>query len=402
MNTALILPHHKFGKLMSWVGLSLCLVTGNIWGQSMPDLEAEESKLHVQWQDQFWSYLETSEYAQFRTASGIRLLQTGDPKFKEQGLVLIEGALITPNPDPMSLWLVATECQFRKIADWCEPGGVYERLLRADPENIAVLMLRFSQTGWASDEETLDTEANRQLLHRAAGLDHFDMYWGRGADKLIEEASKFLERNPVPPMQELELKQPSSYLKHTYAFFAAMSSVMTSSSVGYSNMVKLCRIQARNQRTEPIEACKILAQKLRNNGYSAITRTIGFGIEKAMLREIDPDDLRIRKWQLRGQVSSIMQICFSPRWLDNSELWPKTSVETMMNWAKNLDELGEWEGNRLTSMQEYSASPGDFAVNPSACDKLLDLDDEAMARLVDGRDPYAAWLAMQAEAGSQD
>jgi len=103
----------------------------------------------------------------------------------------------------------------------------------------------------------LDTEANRQLLLRAAQLDRFDTYWGRGADKLYEEALKFVGINPVPP-------------------------------VPWSN--------------------------------------------------------------------------FAPH--------------------------------------EYSALSGDFTVNPSECDKLLDLDEEAMARLVDGRDPYAAWLAMQAEAES--
>lgn len=70
----------------------------------------------------------------------------------------------------------------------------------------------------------------------------------------------------------------------------------------------------------------------------------------------------------------------------------------MMNWAKNVDALGEEEGNRLTAIQEYNASPDDYAVNPADCDKLLTLDDEAMAKLMDGRSHYAAWQAIQAEA----
>ena len=398
-----MLPNSKLCSFMSWIGLCLCMVTGNIWGQGLSDLEAEENKLHVQWQDQFWSYLETSEHAQFRTASGIRLLRIKDPVANERGLELIDEAVSTLNPDPASLWLVASECQFRKVANWCEPGGVYEMLIQADPDNVAVLMLRFSQASLAKDEELLDTEANRQLLLRAAEANRFDMYWGRGADKLYGEALKFVEIHPVPPIPELEqLKLQLVFSPHTYAFFATMGLIVTNTSVGYNNTAELCRIQARNQRAKAIEACKKLAQILRNYGYSLMTRTVGFGIEKAMLRDIDPDDPRIRSWQLRGQVSSIMQICFSPRWLNNTELWPETSVETMMNWAKNLSELGEVQGNRLTAMQEYNTSPDDFVVTPADCDKLLDLDDEGMARLVDGQDPYAAWQTMQAEAGGHE
>lgn len=149
------------GRLISWVGLSLCLVTASVWGDSTDAVESELNQLHVQWMDQFWSYLETSEHAQFRTASGIRLLHSKERKAVEHGEQLIDEALSVLNPDPVSLWLVATDCQFRNIADWCEPGGAYEMLLQADPGNAAPLMLRFSQAKLAIDEGLLGTEANR-------------------------------------------------------------------------------------------------------------------------------------------------------------------------------------------------------------------------------------------------
>ena len=73
-------------------------------------------------------------------------------------------------------------------------------------------------------------------------------------------------------------------------------------------------------------------------------------------------------------------------------MYTETDQQTLLNWTRNLDELGEWNGNKLTSMQEYDVSPENFAVNPADCEKLLDLDDEDMTRLVDDRNSYSEWL----------
>lgn len=396
------LSHCAPGRIRFWLSLGLCLLSASVWGDSTQDNETELNRLHVQWVDQFWSYLESSETAQFRTASGLHLLQSGDPEAFERGLELIEEVLSAPNPDPASLWLVASDCHFREIADWCNPGGVYEMLVQAAPGNAAALMARFSHTRFANDE-LLDTESNRQLILKAAEADRFDMYWGRGADSLYEESLNFVELNPVPPILGLDPQRPQLVITpNTHALSASMSVAFTPPSAAYQNTVELCGIQARNQRTDTMNACKTLARILRENGYSSITRAISYAIEKVMLRAIDPDDPQIRYWQLRGQAFHVMQFCLSPRWLGRLELWSETDVTTMRNWAKNIDELGEVKGNRLTAIQEYNASPDDFAVNPADCDKLLDLDDEAMARLVDGQNPYAAWKRMQAEADSQN
>jgi len=391
----------KLGSVTSWVGLCLCLVTGSVWGQSMSDLEAEENKLQIQWLNQFPSYLETSEHAQFRTISGIHLLQSGDPEAAERGVELIDEALSMPNPDPVSLWLVASNCRFRELAHWCDIDRVYAMLVQADPGNAATLMLRFSQTSFASDE-LLDSEANRQLLLKAAQADRFDMYWGRGADKLYADALKFAEIKSLPPIPELSPSNSQFDISaNTYAYYTALTWLMAkTTTVAYNNTVELCRIHSRNQRSETTKACKKLARILRNSGKSTVTRQIGFAIEKAMLKEVDPGDPRIRHLQLIGQTFSVVQFCLAPRWHLHIELLPEAGVAALLNWAKNLDALGEWEGNKLTSIQEYSVSPDDYAVNPANCEKLLDLDDEAMVRLVDGQSPYAAWEKIQAEVGS--
>jgi hypothetical protein len=59
-----------------------------------------------------------------------------------------------------------------------------------------------------------------------------------------------------------------------------------------------------------------------------------------------------------------------------------------MSWAKNVSELGEWGGNRLSAFQEYSVSPDNFVINPAECE---DLDDEEMERIMNGQTAYAAW-----------
>ena len=368
-------------------------MTGSVWGQITTEIDAGLNKAHIQWQDQFWSYLETSEHAQFRTAAAVRLLQAGDPKIMGRGVEIIEEVLSTPIPDSVSLWLLASDCQFRNTMPWCEPGGVYEMLSLADPDNATVQMLRFSQSKRSGDEASLDTEANRQLLLKAANADRFDVYWGRGADKLYEEALRYAEINPPPPIPEFEPPKPQLVVTpHTYAFHAAMGQIITSPTAGYGNMFDLCRVQAVNQRTELIKACKKLARLLRGNGYSNITRSIGYGMEKAMLKAVDPDDPRIQSWNLRSQVFGIVQMCYLTRWQTSVVTGSEASVETIMNWSRNLDEWGEWKGNKLTSIQEYIASPNDFEVNPADCDKLFDLDEEDMARLVEDRQSYSEWL----------
>jgi hypothetical protein len=70
----------KFRKRINLIFLGLCLVTGQVWGESINAPEEESTKLYLQWLDHFWTELETSEIAQFRAASAVRLIQTDDPK----------------------------------------------------------------------------------------------------------------------------------------------------------------------------------------------------------------------------------------------------------------------------------------------------------------------------------
>jgi hypothetical protein len=378
--------------------LGLCLVMGSSWGQTTADLDEKQRYLDIKWQERFWSYLESSEYPQFRTRAAIHLICTGDPLAIEQGEQLINEVLEQPNPDVASLWLLASDCQWRGSAEWCQPGGVYELLTKADPNNAAVVMLRFSQATFEEDV-LLDAEANRQLLSIATQAEHFDIYWGRGADKLFEEALKFVEINPMQILPEFENEvQRFGLTPHKAAYYGLMNLVLIAPMVGYGNMIELCRLQARNRRTEGIIACKKLAGTLRNHGYSMMTRFIGNALEKVMLTELDPNDPGIKRWQNRQYVFSTMQTCFQPYWQVNIELSSEDVDASMMNWKKNISKLGEWEGTRLSAFEDYGTFPEHFIVNPADCDKLKDLDDEAMEKLINTQSPGEVWRSMQAEA----
>jgi len=124
---------------------------------------------------------------------------------------------------------------------------------------------------------------------------------------------------------------------------------------------------------------------MRNNAYTHLSRSIGYAIEKVMLKAIDPDDPGVQSWEIRGRVLGKVGMCFAPSWQTSTLLFTDADKKTLMNWAGNLDELGEWNGNRLTAMQEYEVSPENFAVNPTECEKLLGLGDEDMLSLVEGQ-----------------
>lgn len=393
-----VVSRFKFRELISLMLLGLCLVSGQVWGQSTADLDEKQRTLDNKWQERFWSYLESSEYPQLRTRAAIRLIRTGDPQAVEQGEQLINELLDKPNPDAASLWLLASDCQWRESAEWCQPGGVYELLTQADPNNAAVVMLRFSQATFGEDV-LLDTEANRQLLSTASQAKHFDVYWGRGADKLFEEALKFVEINPMQILPEFENEaQRFGLTPHKAAYYGLMTLTLTDPMVGYGNMTELCRLQARNRRSEGMIVCKKLAGTLRNHGYSMMTRFIGYALEKAMLTELDPNDPGIKRWRNRQYVFSVMQTCFQPYWQVNMELSSEDVDTSMMNWNKNISELGEWEGTRLSAFEDYAAFPEHFIVNPADCDKLKNLDDEAMENLINTQNPGEVWRSIQDEA----
>jgi hypothetical protein len=388
----------KLNGAFQWLVLALCLVMGCSWAQTTADLDEKQRNLDIKWREQFWSYLESSEHTQFRTRAAIRLIRSGEPLAIEQGEHLINEVLNEFSKDPASLWLLASDCQWRVSADWCQPGGVYELLTLADPRNAAVVMLRFSQAHFGEDA-LLDSEANRQVLVEAAQADHFDIYWVRDADKLFEEALKFVEAYPIQIIPEFEDEaQKFGLTQHKAAFYGVMGLILTAPMVGYSNTVQLCQLQAENQHPEGIKACRNLARILRESGNTIITRGIGFGIEKAMLKALDPDDPGIKLWQNRGSVFGVMQSCFMPYWQLNMELSSEEVDAAMMNWTKNISELGEWEGTRLSAFQDYGTTPGHFIVNPADCDKLKDLDDEAMEKLINGQTSAAVWRSMQDEA----
>lgn len=384
----------KGNQVCLWLCIGLCLVSGGVWG----DPYVEDFKLEDQWEEQFWSFLESSEHAQLRIAAAINLNQKSDKKETKRSEQLVASVLDISSPDPEVLWLLAFDCQWRESASWCEPGGVYEMLLDADPKNAAVLMLRFSQSRLGGDESLLDTEANRQLLLKAAEATHFDDYSLRNVDKLYLETLNFVSLNAMPPIPRSEPGLQDVMQPYVDAASWAMAVIVAAPSFGYSNVIDLCRAQARKQHSEGVAACRKLALVLRESSNSVLAASIGFAIDRTMLEEIDPDDPGVKHWQLRKDIFQLVYMCQLVPWITDDRLLLETSETSIMNWAKNLSELGEWEGNRKTSFQEYAVSTDNFIVNPGDCNKLNDLDDEAIEELFKDRNPVLAWKSILSEA----
>lgn len=380
--------------LLKCISLAFFVLAADVWGQDRAgaDTEAEQAR----WEKQFWVSLESSSHAQLRTMAALRLKRADDPTAKELGKDLIREVLRAPQADPASLWLLASDCPWGEPAEWCELGGVHEQLEAADPGNAAVILLRFSQLR-PVDRTLLDSDSNRQVMLNAAQADYFDAYWGRGADKLHAAALNYASANPAPPFPEAEgLPSPDEWSPAAYASMLATGPIAAHPLPGFSNLFEWCQIQAENRHAGGIETCKNLALILRNKGYSLLARSVGHGIETLLLRVVDPENPEIQMWQARKNLLSVMQLCFMPEWQRNP-IW--TSEPKIMNWARNLSERGEWEGNRLTAFQEYRESPEDFTVNPAECDRLKDLDDEALNKFMDGRQATEVWNSMSSKSG---
>lgn len=390
------------------VGLGLCLLTVSFSGYSNSDIKtvAEEdfNKLHIEWMDQFWVYLESSDTAQFRIYSAIHLLESSDNATKERGEKLIDEVLSTPFPDPASLWLISANCSPGKSSDGCQPAGLYDMLRRADPGNMAVQLLQLGQPGVINAAELLDTEANRQLLLAAAETDRFDIYWGRNADSLYAEAFDYVVKHPAPPVPDEMLPLlpsgfPSAFPDHALALQITLTMNTISPNAPYPSILDLCREQIRQQRKETIGACKKIAGIMRSQSLSFTSQNIGYAMEKTMLAIIDPDDPDIQKWWQRQQVFHIQFSCTLQGWLNHVERWSDIDQETMMAYAKNLSELGELRSLMLLNLQDYAVSPEYFSVNPAECEKLQYLDDAAIALFLNGENAQDAWQTMQIEAG---
>lgn len=383
---------NRFHGGLAWIGLGLCLTFGNVAGAEHTEDELEA--LHKQYNEQFWTYLQTSQYDQLRTSSAIRLLRSEEPSLRKKGAQMVNEVLNKAVIDPATLWLIAVDCRWRKSANWCESGEVYNRLRLADPHNAAVLILEFSNKDQPDDESLLAEEARLQFLEAAAAAKRYDVYWARGVDKTFEEALKFIKGHPTPPFPS---DYPVDIQPYAYAFTLATMYWITAPTSSYGEVSRLCRELGHQQDAKGMELCITIARTMQENGNTILTRTVGFGIEKAVLEATEPDSPAIQTLDLRKEAHSVIPRCHSQLWINHVDRWPKISQEEMMSLLKNLDELGEWDGYSLSLLQEYETAPETFTVNPVECLGLLELDDGSLAKFMDGRSALEVWEQMQAD-----
>lgn len=373
-------------------GIYLLISASAFCQNEASDLNAEQ-QAHVEWMNQFWVFLESSEYAQFRIAAAIYLLYKDDPDSTLRGRELMDEVFSQPNPDVVSLWQLAAYCQPQSFESWCKTGEAYKLLLEKDPQNAAVILMNhdFSQ----------DIEANRKLIQRAAKADRYDVYWGRGAYRIYEDAYEFVNNSPMDvPLETSVGVKVRDVPQESYAFYTGLTmalSVMTASA--YSSTINFCRDQAKQKHnnSKTINACKSLARLMRTEGYSFTTRSIGFAMERVMLEEIDAGDPGIDRLKLQQEAFKIASTCYTANWQVDHEILLSDNNEMMMNWARNVDSYGEWEASKLSAIQVYSHYPDAFSLNPSVCDKLLELNVNELERIFEGRTSTEVWLAMKTE-----
>jgi len=211
----------------------------------------------------------------------------------------------------------------------------------------------------------------------------------------------YIENNPMPPIPQpvltslpvdiTELREESLALT-TLSFRVFLSNPVPN----YMDLIDYCRLQVRNRREKTVEACSTLAQIMQTSDSTILTKQIGLSLQKVMLEELNPEDPGIRRLLQRKEVVTIMQMCFIPRWQSKGPLaLVNTDRDTMMHSAQNLDRLGEWNGYRVTTLQEYDSNPEFFSVNPHACDRLENLDDESLEQFVGDRKGHEIYRDMQ-------
>lgn len=387
----------KFIKPVIQVFLGLCLVTGQVMGESINDPVEERSKLYLQWLDHFWADLETNESAPLRATVAARLIQTDDSQAQERGRKLLQDIFDAPKPDALSLWIIASACSWIETADFCVTDQAFEKLDRADPGNAAVLVMRFGQQYSAESEDRAVIHTYQDWLAQAAEADRFDSYWGRGAVEFFRHTSAYIDSNP-PPLLVSQGIFPGNSSEPTAGQFALvvyMSTILYTSSFPYQSIDRFCRAQTNVQNHESMAACEKLASVMRNKGNTSITRAVGYGMSREMLRTIDPDHPGIASWVLRKQVFDIMMRCYLSPWQSNADIESEVGDDTIVNWLTNLEELGEWEGNRLSSRQEYEETSEHFLFDPKKCDRLQALDNEDIVTALDGQTVEEAWQKMK-------
>lgn len=381
--------------LLSLIGLVFCLFMGHAVAEEHSGEQLNE--LHRQYLEQYWSYLETSQYEQLRVASAIRLLRTDNPSKKARGLQLISDVLKKPDIDPAVLWSIAWECRWRTSADWCESGEALTRLQKADPKNGAIQLLKLG-----NENQTLSDDKKQQLLATMADAERFDIYWARGAVSEFEEALKFVKTNAPPPSPP---GLPVDLLPHVHAYilstsFSAINTAFFFTEITFSDIEirEICKEQATRQHAKGIQSCNRLARIMQNNSRTLLSRSTGLGLEKNILEITNPDDPKVHSIALRKEAQTVMNRCFAQLWAGDPNRWPSVGRARMINYFKNLDELGEWEGLKLTLMQEYEFAPEDYPVNPARCNEILEMDDETLDRFMDGRSATEVWEQMLADA----
>jgi hypothetical protein len=378
--------------------LGFFMLAGPLWGEDRADPIEEAQKLYMQWLDPFWAGLEHSDTTQFRAASAIRLIQTDEPAAVERAKQLLQDILDSPEPDAVSLWIIASACPWLEEAEWCESGRAHEMLKLADPDNAAAILLQFSQIRSEQDENLAKTEAREQMFIQAAEAARFDSFWGRGAVGFFQTALDYIDKNPFPEGIKIgSVYSQSDSTDTQLALGVFLGLWIYTPSATYQNLTKYCMGRARDRHTEGVTACRNLARLMRNSGYTSLTRSLGYHIDKEMLRAANPQDPEILSWELRKQVFKIAQMCHMSPWQLDSDLEVKTDAATVLNWLNNLEKSGEWEGFRLSSRQEYEIAPEKYLYDPRKCDRLQTLDNENIITLLDGQTPDEAWQRMKAD-----
>ena len=233
-----------------------------------------------------------------------------------------------------------------------------------------------------------------------ADAERYDIYWGRGADKVFEEALEFVETNTPPPFPQGSFIEVSPHGRaYTLVIFFTLATDFDLSDPTFSlNEYELCKEQAMHKNTDGIQYCKKIARTMQERSNSAKSRLMGFSIEKAMLEITEPDNPKIHAIGRLKEAHKVMIMCCSQLWTNHVDQWPSVEEVRWKRLFKNEDQLGEWEGRRLTLEQEYVESPENFIVSPTECNTLLEMDDAQLSQFMGGGSALEVWEQMQADA----
>lgn len=280
-----------------------------------------------------------------------------------------------------TLWVLVHLCQRSPYSSQCEIEGVRERLVAAAPDNAAVYLIPDPQGAPGSG---LSPVIPRPRLLKAALATHYDIYWGRNGHLVFDLAMETVAQNPHP--DEVEAGP-----RHWQAFWL-VTSLMGANPQFSGAIYQSCKESVQSRDQQVADACYQIARLMKDYGTTTISRTLGFGQERALMLHEDPDsEAALRLWR-EQRMDEKVRTCLAKGAWPNPLTMLYLTAQDFRDMLQQLSEEGQLPWVEFRADQEYARNPGAWERSPDECRAMRGLEGQALIAELGELDPYDLWL----------